>query len=118
MVLKESLESRFSDEGFRTFALGLLQAYERQETPNVPLLIAGMDKASAERVSAALREEAACEDPAKAAKDCLCRIEQYDLAQRIEEIKRKLGEPAIQPAQRAEYLREMQMLNLQMRGLR
>ncbi len=118
LVLKESLESRFSDEGFRTFALGLLQAYERQETPNVPLLIAGMDKASAERVSAALREEAACEDPTKAAKDCLCRIEQYDLAQRIEEIKRKLGEPAIQPAQRAEYLREMQMLNLQMRGLR
>ena len=118
LVLKESLESRFSDEGFRTFALGLLQAYERQETPNVPLLIAGMDKASAERVSAALREEAACEDPAKAAKDCLCRIEQCDLAQRIEEIKRKLGEPAIQPAQRAEYLREMQMLNLQMRGLR
>ena len=118
LVLKESLESRFSDEGFRTFALGLLQAYERQEAPNVPLLIAGMNKASAERVSAALREEAACEDPAKAAKDCLCRIEQCDLAQRIEEIKRKLGEPAIQPAQRAEYLREMQMLNLQMRGLR
>jgi len=118
LVLKESLESRFSDEGFRTFALGLLQAYERQETPNVPLLIAGMDKASAERVSAALRDEAACEDPAKAAKDCLCRIEQCDLAQRIEVIKRKLGEPAIQPAQRAEYLREMQMLNLQMRGLR
>jgi len=118
LVLKESLESRFSDEGYRSFALGLLQAYERQETPNVPLMIAGMDKASAERVSAALRDEAACEDPAKAAKDCLCRIEQCDLAQRIEEIKRKLGEPAIQPAQRAEYLREMQMLNLQMRGLR
>jgi DNA primase len=118
LVLKESLESRFTDEGFQTFALGLLQAYERKEEPNVPLLIASMDKASAERVSAALREEAACEDPAKAAKDCLCRIEQCDLAQRIEEIKRKLGEPAIQPAQRAEYLREMQMLNLQMRGLR
>lgn len=118
LVLKESLESRFSDEGFRRFALGLLQAYERQETPNVPLLIAGLDKTSAERISAALREEAVCEDSAKAAKDCLCRIEQCDLAQRIEEIKRKLGEPAIQPAQRAEYLREMQILNLQMRGLR
>jgi hypothetical protein len=118
LVLKESPGAAYSDEGFRNVCTGLLQAYERQETPNVPLLIAGMDKASAERVSAALREEAACEDPAKAAKDCLCRIEQYDLAQRIEEIKRKLGEPAIQPAQRAEYLREMQMLNLQMRGLR
>lgn len=118
LVSKENLERLFSNEGFRRFAEGLIKAYERNETPNVPLLIAGLDKTSAERVSAAIRDEAACEEPEKAARDCLCRIEQCDLAQQIEEIKRRLSEPAVLPERKAELLREMQMLNLQMRGLR
>jgi len=94
------------------------QAYARGETPNVPLLIAGLDKACAERVSAAVRDEAACEEPEKAVRDCLCRIEQCDLAQQIEAMKKRLTEPAVSPEQRAELLREMQNLNLRMRGLR
>lgn len=118
LVLRESLEQQFSNEGFRAFALGLLRAYERQEAPNVSLLIAGLDKESAERVSAAIRDEAACEDPQKAARDCLCRIEQCELSKQIEEIKQQLAEPAMTPERRADLLRKMQALNLRMRGLR
>ncbi len=118
LVSRTKLSEQFSDAGFRQFAEGLLKAYARNEEPNIPLLIAGLEKTSAERVSAAMRDEAACEDPEKAAKDCLCRIEQCDLANQIEEIKRQLTEPALPPERKPELLREMQALNLRMRGVR
>ena len=118
LVSKEGLERQFLDEEFRKFAEGLAQAYARGETPNIPLLIAGLDKAGADRVSAAVRDEAACEEPEKAVRDCLCRIEQCDLAQQIETMKKSLTEPAVSPEQRDKLLREMQNLNLRMRGLR
>jgi hypothetical protein len=76
-----------------------------------------MEKEDAERVSAALREEAACAEPEKAARDCLCRIERCELAEQIEEIKRRLTEPALSAGRRAELLRDMQTLNLRMRAL-
>ena len=69
-----------------------------------------MEKEDAERVSAALKDEAACTEPEKAAKDCLSRIEKCNLAEQIEEIKRKLIDPALtaaaqkeQPDQPTEY---------------
>lgn len=118
LVSKKNLSEQFSDAGFCQFAEGLLKAYARNEEPNIPLLIAGLEKTSAERISAAIRDEAACEDPEKAASDCLCRIEQSDLANQIEEIKRQLTEPALPPERKPELLREMQALNLRMRGVR
>ena len=118
LAAEQDIEKQFSDPGFRLFAQGILRAYAQKEQPNVPLLLAGLDKSGAERVSAAIRDEAACAESEKAARDCLCRIEQCDLSQQIEEIKKNLTEPAISPDQKAEYLREMQKLNLRMRGLK
>ena len=114
---EQGLEKQFSGEGIRTFAHAIVAAYARGEEPNLPLLISAMEKQDAERVSAALREEAACEEPEKAARDCLCRIERCDQTQEMEEMKRQLADPALPTARRAEILRDMQALNRKMRGL-
>ncbi|NLI55218.1 MAG: DNA primase [Clostridiales bacterium] len=117
LAAAQGLEKQFASAGLNAFAKALLGVYDRGDTPNLPLLLSGMQKEDAERVSAALRDEATCADPEKAAKDCLCRIERCDLSEQIEEIKRQLTEPALPAAQRAELLRDMQTLNLRMRGL-
>ena len=114
---EQGIERQFATEGMRAFARGLVEAYLRGAEPNLPLLLAGMEKEDAERVSAVLKDEAACTEPEKAARDCLCRIEKCSLAEQIEEIKHRLIDPALSADQRAEYLREMQTLNLRMRGL-
>lgn len=115
---EKSVEELFAGEGIRSFVKALNEAYARGSEPNIPLLLAGMSKEDAERVSSALREEAACMESEKAVKDCLCRIEQCDLQDQIEEIKKQLNEPAITSERKAELLRNMQILNLQMRGIR
>ena len=76
-----------------------------------------MGKEDAERVSAALKEDTACTEPEKAAQDCLRRIEKCNLTEQMEEIKRQLVDPAMSADERAGLLREMQTLNLRMRGL-
>ena len=117
IVWDQDDEKQFSSEGLRAFARALKTAYQRKEEPNLPLILAGMEKEDAERVSAALREEAACAEPEKAARDCLCRIERCDLSEQMEEIKRRLTDPVLGAEQRAELFREMQTLNLRMRAL-
>jgi hypothetical protein len=117
LVLECGCEKPFSDADTRAFAKMVADAYANGETPNLPLLIAGLDKPIAERVSAALRDEMDCEDPEKAARDCLCRIERCDIAAEIEEIKRQLADPALPAEQRTEKLREMQELNQRMRRI-
>ena len=107
----------FSDESTRAFASALTQSYARGETPNIALLLAGMEKESAERVSAALREDIECAEPEKAARDCIRRIERCDLSAEIETLKAQLADPALSNEQRAQLLRDMQKLNLRMRGL-
>jgi DNA primase len=107
----------FGDEATRAFARALTSAYERGETPNIPLLIANMEKEHAERITAALREETECSEPEKAARDCIRRIEKCDLLAEMEEIKAQLAEPSLSADERAKKLREMQKLNLRMRGL-
>ena len=107
----------FGDEATRAFARALTSAYERGETPNIPLLIANMEKEHAERITAALREETECSEPEKAARDCIRRIEKCDLLAEMEEIKAQLAEPSLSADERAKKLREMQRLNLRMRGL-
>jgi DNA primase len=114
---EHGLEKQFSGESMRGFAEALVHAYQRGEEPNLPLLLSGMQKEDAERVSDALKDDATCAEPEKAVKDCICRIERCDLAEQIEEIKRQLNEPTLTVAQQAELLRNMQMLNLRMRGL-
>ncbi|MEN6338954.1 MAG: DNA primase [Clostridiaceae bacterium] len=107
----------FAEESTRDFARALTAAYERGETPNIPLLIANMEKENAERITAALREETECAEPEKAARDCIRRIEKCDLAAEMEEIKAQLAEPSLSAGEREKKLREMQKLNLRMRGL-
>lgn len=114
---EQGIEQQFASEGIRAFAKGLVDACSRGMEPNLALLLSGMEKEDAERVSAALKDEAACAEPDKAARDCLRRIEKCNLAEQIEEIKHKLIDPAVSADQRAEYLREMQTVNLRMRGL-
>jgi len=114
---EHGLEKQFSGGSMRGFAEALVHAYQRGEEPNLPLLLSGMQKEDAERVSDALKDDATCAEPEKAVKDCICRIERCDLAEQIEEIKRQLNEPTLTVAQQAELLRNMQMLNLRMRGL-
>jgi DNA primase len=114
---EQGLERLFLGDGLRVFAEAVIRAYARGEEPNLPLILSGMEKQDAERVSAALREEAACEEPEKAAKDCLCRIERCDLSEEIETIKRQLNDSALPAGERAELLRNMQTLNLRMRAL-
>ncbi len=114
---EQGIERQFASEGIRAFAKGLAEAYARGAEPNLALLLSGMEKVDAERVSAALREETPCTEPEKAASDCLRRIEKCNMTEQIEEMKRQLVDPALSADQRAGYLREMQTLNLQMRGL-
>ena len=114
---EQGLEEQFTREGMRAFVRGLAEAYARGQEPNLPLLMAEMTKEDAERVSEALKDEATCAEPEKAARDCLNRIEKCNLSEQIEEIKRQLIDPAISADQRAEYLREMQVLNLRKRGM-
>lgn len=117
LAQEQGLEQQFASEGMRAFVKGLAEANARGAEANLPLLLSNMEKEDAERVSAVLKDEAACVEPEKAARDCLCRIEKCNLAEQIEEIKRQLVDPALSADQRAGYLREMQTLNLRMRGL-
>ena len=117
LAQEADIEKQFASEGMQGFAKALAEASAHGREPNLPLLLSGMEKEDAERVSAALKDEAACTEPEKAAKDCLSRIEKCNLAEQIEEIKRKLIDPALPAEERAGYLREMQTLNLRMRGL-
>ncbi|HWQ05813.1 MAG TPA: toprim domain-containing protein, partial [Feifaniaceae bacterium] len=107
----------FADEATRAFARALTSAYERGETPNLPLLIANMEKEQAERITAALREETECAEAEKAARDCIRRIEKCDLLAEMEELKAQLAEPSLSVDERAKKFREMQKLNQRMRGL-
>jgi len=107
----------FADEPTRAFARALTSAYERGETPNIPLLIANMEKEQAERITAALREETECTEAEKAARDCIRRIEKCDLLSEMEELKAQLAEPSLSVDERAKKLRDMQKLNQRMRGL-
>lgn len=107
----------FTDEATRAFARALTSAYERGETPNIPLLIANMEKEQAERITAALREETECTEAEKAARDCIRRIEKCDLLSEMEELKAQLAEPSLSVDERAKKLRDMQKLNQRMRGL-
>jgi DNA primase len=117
LAQQQGLEAQFTSEGMRTFVRGLAEAYARGQEPNLPLLMAEMTREDAERVSAALKDEAACAEPEKAARDCLNRIETCRLTEQIEEIKRQLIDPALSADQRADLLREMQVLNLRKRGM-
>jgi DNA primase len=117
LAQEQGLERQFASESMQAFARALTEAYARGTEPNLPLLLSNMEKEDAERISAALKDEAACTEPEKAANDCLCRIEKCNLAEQIEEIKRQLVDPALPADQRAGLLRDMQTLNLRMRGL-
>jgi len=117
LAQEQGLERQFASAGMRAFAQGLAEAYARGVEPNLPLLLSAMEKEDAERVSAALKDEAMCAEPEKAARDCLGRIEKCNLAEQIEEMKRQLIDPALSADQRAELLREMQALNMRKRGL-
>lgn len=110
-------EDTFSCEAYRAFASAVNDAYARGEKPNAALIVAGMSKGDAERVSAVLREEIERDEPLKAAEDCLCRIERCTLHEQIDEIKRTLTDPSLTAEQRTRRLEEMQRLNLRMRGL-
>lgn len=114
---EQGIERQFASEGMKHFVAALADAYQSGKEPNLPLLLSGMEKEDAERISAALKEEAACTEPEKAARDCLMRIEKCNLIEQIEEIKRQLVDPAMSADERAGLLREMQTLNLRMRGL-
>ena len=114
---EQGIERQFVSEGMKHFVAALSDAYQSGKEPNLPLLLSGMEKEDAERISAALKEEAACTEPEKAARDCLMRIEKCNLIEQIEEIKRQLVDPAMSADERAGLLREMQTLNLRMRGL-
>ena len=92
----------FADEATRAFARALTSAYERGEKPNLPLLIANMEKEQAERITAALREETECADAEKAARDCIRRIEKCDLLAEMEELKAQLAEPSLSVDERAQ----------------
>ncbi len=107
----------FSSEAYRTLAAATVSAYGRGEAPNAAVIAAGMSKEDAELVSAVLREEIELPEPVKAAEDCLRRIERCDLAGRIETIKQSLSEPQLTAEQRTEKLKDMEKLNLRMRGL-
>ncbi len=117
LAQEQGLEEQFVSEGMKRFVLALAEAYKSGKEPNLPLLLSGMEKADAERVSAALKEETTCAEPEKAARDCLNRIEKCNLQEQMEEIKRQLVDPALSADERAGLLREMQTLNLRMRGL-
>ena len=117
LAQEQGLEEQFVSEGMKRFVLALAEAYKSGIEPNLPLLLSGMEKADAERVSAALKEETTCAEPATAARDCLNRIEKCNLQEQMEEIKRQLVDPALSADERAGLLREMQTLNLRMRGL-
>ena len=114
---ERGLEQQFASDGMKRFVTALAEAYQSGNEPNLPLLLSGMEKEDAERVSAALKEDTTCTEPEKAAHDCLRRIEKCNLTEQIEEIKRQLVDPAIPADERARLLREMQTLNLRMRGL-
>ena len=114
---QQGIERQFASEGMQTFAKALVAANHKGVEPNLPLLLSGMEKADAERISAVLKDETSCTEPEKAARDCLGRIEKCNLAEQIEELKRQLIDPTIAAEQRAELLREMQTLNRKMRGL-
>ena len=117
IAAEQGVEKQFASEAMQQFAAAWLGAFQRGQEPNLPLLLSGMEKADAERISAALKDDAPCAEPEKAVHDCLCRIERCGLAEQIEEIKRQLSEPALTEEQRADYIRNMLTLNQRMRGL-
>jgi len=117
LVMEQDGRQPFADAGLQSFAEALMRAYERGETPNIPLLVAGLEKETAERVTAILREDMECAEAEKGARDCLRRIERCDIACRIETMKQQLAEPSLTADERSQKLREMQKLNLRMRGL-
>lgn len=117
LAQEQGIERQFASESMRAFAKALVEAYRHDTEPNIALLLSGMEKADAERISAALKDEAGCSEPEKAARDCLIRIEKCNLAEQIEEIKHKLIDPALPADQRAGLLTQMQTLNRNMRGL-
>lgn len=117
LVAQQDDRQPFADAGLQAFAEALTKAHARGETPNVPLLVAGLEKETAERVTAILREDMECTEAEKGAQDCLNRIERCDIACRIETIKQQLSEPSLTADERSQKLREMQKLNLRMRRL-
>jgi hypothetical protein len=114
---EHGLEQQFASESIRQFAEALILAYQRGEEPNLPLLLSGMQKEDAERISDALKEDAPCAESEKAVRDCICRIERCDLGEQIETIKQQLNDPTLSEEQKAESIRMILTLNQRMRGL-
>jgi hypothetical protein len=109
----------FSSEGLCAFARALTEAYAAGTEPNIPLLLAGMKKEDAERVSAALRDEAACaESEKKRRRIVFAESNNATCRSRLKKSNANWPRPALTPERQAELLRNMQGLNLRMRGMR
>ena len=81
----------FSQEGYRNFAQGLIEAYKRQVKPDTALLLSALTSEQAQQVVEAFDTEATVAEPMQIARDCVRRIQLAD----IEETMQGLREQAV-----------------------
>ena len=83
----------FSSPALRSFTARLLAAYKTGGSPDIPLMIAELEKEPAEEVSAALAAAGDVSDPVSCASDIAGSLRLMDLKDELKELSKKISQP-------------------------
>ena len=95
----------------------IVAAYAAEQAPNPASMIAGMERAEADRASALLREDLPTEGALQTVADCIKRMRRCDIKKHMEALTEAAADPTASPEERMERLQQIQKLNHEMRCL-
>jgi DNA primase len=108
----------FSQEGYRSFAQGLIEAYARQAKPDTALLLSALTSEQAQQVAEAFDTEAAVVEPMQIARDCVKRIRLADIEETMQGLREQAASEQISVEEKLHLTRRIQEMDNVRRNLR
>ncbi len=108
----------FSQDGYRSFAQGLAEAYARKTKPDTALLMSMLTSEQAQQIAQAFDTEAAVVEPIQIARDCLKRIQLADIEETMQGLREKAASEQISVEEKLALTRQIQEMDTVRRKLR
>lgn len=112
------LEDVFSQEGYRSFAQGLIEAYARQAKPDTALLLSALTSEQAQQVAEAFDTEATVAEPMQIARDCVKRIRLADIEETMQGLREQATSEQLSVEEKLRLTRRIQEMDNVRRKLR
>lgn len=112
------LEDVFTQEGYRNFAQGLVEAYARQVKPDTALLLSALTSEQAQQVAEALDAETAVLEPIQVARDCMKRIRLAEIEETMQGLREQAASEQISVEEKLQLTRKIQEMDNVRRNLR